>query len=280
MTVIANVEMAKAWDGEEGERWAKHAEKFEAGGVRFESRLLDAAAIAPADRILDIGCGTGQSTRDAARRAKEGAALGVDLSSQMLHYARDRASGEGLTNVEFLRADAQVHRFDEASHDVAISSFGAMFFGDPVAAFSNIASALRPGGRLAMLAWQDLEENEWLMEVRGALAVGRSLPRPPAGAPGPFGLAEPGRVREILGAAGFESIAIEPVREQMWFGADADDAWSFFRVQGIVKGLTEDLDAAARDEAMASLRRMIEAHATADGVQLGGAAWLISASRA
>ena len=155
--------------------------------------------------MLDVGCGTGKPTLDLARLASPGHVLGVDLSRRMLGRARDRAEAEGLTNVEFLQADAQVHPFDEGAFDVAVSVFGAMFFNDPVAALSNVGRALRPGGRLAVLAWQALARNQWLVALRAALAVGRTLGAPPNGAPGPFALAEPDHVRWVLGAAGMST---------------------------------------------------------------------------
>ena len=96
---------------------------------------------------------------------------GLDLSTRMLELARQRSADEGLDNVTFVRGDAQVFPFEPAAFDVAMSSFGAMFFNDPVAAFTNIGGAVRPGGTLAMLAWRTLPENDWLMSLRAALAA-------------------------------------------------------------------------------------------------------------
>ncbi len=177
--------------------------------------------------MLDIGCGTGRSTRAAAWRATAGSVLGVDLSSRMLERAREQSRVEGLSNVEYVQADAQVHEFDADSFDLAISDFGAMFFNDPVAAFTNIGGALRPGGRIALLAWQPFERNEWLSAIFGALDAGRSLPRPPAGAPGPFGLAEENTVRRILDRSGLSDVELTPIVEPIFLGTDADDAWAF-----------------------------------------------------
>src|SRR5947208_11507830 len=139
--------MANAWDGEEGDQWTRFADEFDTHFRSIWARFLETDPIGPADRVLDIGCGSGQSTRDAARLARDGSALGVDLSESMLIDARRRASTEGLTNVEFLRADAQVHAFDTETFDLAISRFGSMFFSDPPAAFANLAPAPRPGAR-------------------------------------------------------------------------------------------------------------------------------------
>jgi len=105
----------------------------------------------------------------------------------MLDRARVRAADEGLENVTFAHGDAQVDSFPAASFDVVISRLGAVFFAEPVAAFANIARAMRPDGRLALVAWQSVARNEWLTEMRGALDGGRGVPTPPAGVPGPFG---------------------------------------------------------------------------------------------
>jgi ubiquinone/menaquinone biosynthesis C-methylase UbiE len=146
-----NLEMARAWDGPEGERWAKHATGYDNASARQWRRFLELVPIREADRILDIGCGSGRSTCDMARLAPAGSATGVDLSTAMLRVARSRAAHEGLTNVGFERADAQVHPFDRAAVDLVVSVFGAMFFDDPVAAFRRLRGALAPDGRLAML---------------------------------------------------------------------------------------------------------------------------------
>src|SRR5690348_2753327 len=175
---IANVDMAKAWDGEEGGQWTQFADEYDDTHRSIWARFLETEPFGRADQVLDIGCGNGQSTRDAARLALEGSALGVDLSSAMLAVARRRATAEGVTNVDFRHADAQTYAFEPGSFDIAISRFGAMFFENRMAAFTNIAAALRPGGRLALLVWQDVRKNEWIMTVRETLAAGRDLPMP------------------------------------------------------------------------------------------------------
>jgi SAM-dependent methyltransferase len=277
---IANTEQAAAWDGPEGAHWSEHADRYEGAGRRHQQRFDEAGLITATDRVLDIGCGTGKSTRDAARQAVQGSALGVDLSAQMLERGRERAAAEGLTNVEFLQADAQVHPFEAEAFDVAISSFGCMFFGDPVAAFANIGAALTSEGRLALYVWREIGRNEWVSEIRNALAVGRVLPLPPPDAPTPFSLADPERVQRIFGAAGFTDIELTPVDEPLEFGVNADDAYGFMSQIGIVHGLTGDLDDAKKAEALAALRATIEAHDTGDGVLFGTSAWLITARRA
>ncbi len=276
---IANVEMAKAWDGEEGDDWTDNADRYDAAGAAIWQRFLDADLIDAESRVLDLGCGTGHSTRDVARLASSGSALGVDLSSRMLGLATERSAAAGLTNIEFIQADAQVHPFEPAAFDIAISVFGAMFFADRAAAFANIGRAVRPGGRLALLAWRGLDENAWLVALRDALAAGRELPAPPFGGPGPFGLADVDGVKQTLTGAGFSDVVFTSIDEPMILGADAEDAWNFVRTMGIFRGLTNGLDDDTRAEAVAKLRTMLVDHETADGVRLESASWLITASR-
>ena len=186
----SNTEQARAWDGDDGAYWAHNAEQLDRSMAALHVPFMAAANLATHDRVLDIGCGTAQTTRDAARAASSGSAFGVDLSLQMIEQARHIAAREGLVNVSFEHADAQIHPFKDEYFDVALSRTGAMFFGDPVAAFTNIARALRRGGRLVLLTWQGLEGNEWIRELSTAMAAGRERPNPPVGAPGPFSLSD------------------------------------------------------------------------------------------
>ena len=278
-TDVVNVEQAAAWDGHEGDDWTEHEERYNASVRRHGLHLRDAAHISADDRVLDIGCGCGESTRDAARAAVSGTALGVDLSARMIARARERSQAEGLTNARFEQADAQVYTFEGQAFDLAVSRFGAMFFGDAVAAFKNIHRAIRSGGRLALLAWQELGKNEWLSALRGALAAGRILPPPPVGAPGPFGLADPEAVRRILAEAGFVAVDFDEVNEPVYLGADADDAFGFVRGLGITRGLLEGLDDTTTARALDALRTTLAAHDSGEGVLLDSRAWLITARR-
>lgn len=160
--------------------------------LRLHNEHLRAAAnVQPHDRVLDVGCGTGQTTREAAGAAVEGSALGVDLSAPMLEQARRLSDDAGLHNVTYVQADAQTHPFPSTHFDLCVSRFGTMFFADPVAAFTNIGRALRPGARLVLLVWQDHDRNEWATAIREALTVGTAAPAPTTNHPGPFSLADP-----------------------------------------------------------------------------------------
>jgi SAM-dependent methyltransferase len=273
----SNTEQLRAWDGDEGAYWAAHADHFDQSALPYHGRLLASAAISATERVLDVGCGTGQTTVLAARAATDGSALGVDLSSQMLAYARRRAADEGIDNASFEQADAQIHPFETASFDVAISNTGATFFGDLVAGLTNIGEALRPGGRLVLLTWQALPNNEWVREFTGALAAGRDIPAPPPDAPSPFALSDPDRVRSILTSAGFTDIDLEGRSEGMWFGTDADDAHQF--MFGLLGWMLEGLDDNGRGRALDALRSTMATHETSDGVIFVSAVWIIRATR-
>lgn len=270
----ANAEQLAAWNGGEGTYWAEHAERFDRAIAGHDGPFQAAAGFQPADRVLDVGCGTGQNTRDAGRAARSGAALGVDLSSAMLDYARRAAQAEGLTNVSFLQADAQVHPFEPASFDVAICRTSAMFFADHVAALANIRRALRPGGRLVLLTWQPLAGNEWLERIATALAAERQPQIPPPGV-GPFALSEPDRIRAVLGEAGFADVAVVGNEAPMWFGADAADAYQF--ILGLMGWMLEGLDDNGRAIALDALQMVTAAHQTADGVTFASATWITTA---
>ena len=273
----SNVDQMRSWDGADGMFWAAREDYYNAGVAGYHGTFLDAAEIKPTDNVLDIGCGNGLTTRDAARRAIQGEVVGVDLSAEMLANARRRAAAEDVSNAAFVQADAQIHDFPARHFDLAISRNGAMFFGDPVAAFDNIGRALRPGGRLVLLAWQPLADNEWLTTFRSIAAQGRVLPEPPTDRPGPFSLSEPDRVRRLLTEAGFRDVYFDDLREPMCFGRDVEDALQFAVAQA--GGLFGPLDDEQRAKAVEELRASFEAHQTERGVCLGSASWLITARR-
>jgi SAM-dependent methyltransferase len=277
---IVNVEQAAAWDGPDGAYWAAHQERFDASIRPHHAQLMAAAAITPGEQVLDIGCGNGLTSRDAARAAAPGGGVvGVDLSGPMLSRAEQSAKDEGIDNVRFEQADAQVHRFEAGAFDLAMSRFGVMFFADPVAAFTNIASAVRSGGRLAVLVWQSGGRNEWMSSMRDALAVGRDLPAPPPGAPGPFALADTDYTGGILSAAGFTDVAFADSEQAFQIGADADDAYHFAAGMAPVQWLLTDLDEPTRTRALDNLRSMMAAHETPDGVAFRSASWVITARK-
>jgi SAM-dependent methyltransferase len=277
---IANSEQAEAWNKDEGLHWAAHQDRYDALNFEFTERLLEAAAITDADTVLDIGCGNGQTTRLAARRATNGRAVGLDLSAPMLERAAATAADEGVANATFEQGDAQVHAFTPGTFDVAISRYGVMFFNDPVAAFANVGVALRSDGRLAFLCWQDLTSNEWLMATAGAALQHVQMSDLGApGAPGPFAFADPERVRAILEPAGFTAIGIDPVEAPMRLGDNAEDAVVFLRGTGLGRALLDSADDESVGPALAAVTDALRPHEKPEGVYLNGAAWLVTARR-
>jgi SAM-dependent methyltransferase len=246
---------------------------------RHNEVLRRAASVRLTDHVLDLGCGTGQTTRHAARTARAGSALGVDVSAPAIERARELARAEGLGNVTFEHADAQVHRFPDHRFDLAISRFGTMFFDDPVAAFVNIGRALRPAGRLVMIVWQPGERNEWDVAIRRCLAGPEGPVAAGSAGPDAFSLADPPTVREILGAAGFAGIALTDVHEPVYYGPDVAAALAWVRGFTCTSETLKRLDPGAAARAVERLREMLAAHLGDDGVWFHSRAWLVTARR-
>jgi SAM-dependent methyltransferase len=232
------------------------------------------------DRVLDIGCGTGQTTRDAARTAVVGSVLGVDTAAPAIERARELADEEGLHNVTHAVADAEIHPFEDEAFDVAISRFGTMFFAEPTAAFGNIARALRPAGRLVMMVWQDRDRNEWASSIDDALAADQASPLLPSDAMNPFSLGDPAAVTTILDAAGFVELSFTDVHESVYYGPDVAAAVAWIGGFADVRNTLQQLDPASRDHALDRLVRTLEAHARADGIWFDSRVWIITARRA
>ncbi|MET7545792.1 MULTISPECIES: class I SAM-dependent methyltransferase [unclassified Streptomyces] len=260
-----------AWNGQLGRHWADHPDRYNAMVARFDEPLFDAAAIGTEDRVLDIGCGSGFSTRLAARRAPRGRVTGVDVSAPLLERARARTDTDEYPSVSYELGDAQVHPFEPAGHDVAISRGGVMFFADHIAAFTNIARALRPGGRLAFICPQPPSPDGEERKALGLLAslLGQEHAVENAVAVAMASLSDPERVRKVLGAAGFEEIGIVPVTATTCWGRDAADAVDFFVSR--TPGLT------VSDATRASMMDTLLPYETAEGVLLRAGVWVVAA---
>ncbi|SLN45661.1 Demethylmenaquinone methyltransferase [Roseovarius litorisediminis] len=211
MTDRANQDQAEYWSAQQ--KWVDHQETLDATLAPVLTGLLEQACLRPGEHVLDIGCGTGASLLSIAQAVgPKGAVMGADISSLLLSRARDRIAKAGCENVRALECDAQIYDFAPASVDCAMSRFGVMFFEDPVAAFANIARALKPGGRLVFLSWADLQKNPWF-DVPRQVAFDQlgPLPKPEPRAPGPMAFAERNYVSDILTSAGLKDVSVSEV---------------------------------------------------------------------
>lgn len=208
---VANSAQSEYWNAKAGDAWTQNQaimDRLLSGPGR---RLFEHAAIKAGERVLDIGCGTGATVLAAADAVgPEGGVLGIDLSHAMLDLARSRAKQHaGTAELMFEIADAQSHQFAAGRHDLLLSRFGVMFFEDPTAAFANLLTALRPGGRLCFVCWAPMAENPWFFIPRDAAIKFLGAPEAaPPRAPGPLAFADTDYVTEILTGAGFRDISV------------------------------------------------------------------------
>ena len=219
------------WNGAVGQRWAAEQETLDILIRPFGEAVLAAARPAPGERVLDIGCGCGETSLALGRAVgPTGQVLGVDISAPMLDVARRRAAA--AANVTFAQADASQVRLPEG-FSLLFSRFGVMFFDAPAEAFARMGEALAPGARLAFVCWQPAAQNPWATIPAKAALAAAGLPAPQADprAPGPFAFADTEYVTGILERAGFTHIAASPVEAPTQLGKSiAEAAVSALRV--------------------------------------------------
>ena len=277
---MANSDMVEYWNGRPADAWVTEAERFDSMLAVFGRRLLTAAALEPGERVLDVGCGNGAVSCEAARAVRPGGMVtGLDLSAPMLATARQRAEEQGI-DVDFVQGDAQTASFDQP-FDVVVSRFGVMFFDDPVAAFGNLAKATRPGGRLCFVCWQEMFANEWIAVPAMAMVAHVGIPElPEPGAPGPFALADAERTRGILESAGWSEITIEEHKDGMCLGRDPEDVVTFMLSDEMGRRLMQGKDPEAVKAGTEATLEALRPFATPDGVVLSGAYWLVTTRKA
>ncbi|HEY8572603.1 class I SAM-dependent methyltransferase [Phenylobacterium sp.] len=276
MSEAPNAAQVAYWNESAGPVWAQSQAALDRQLAPLGRAGMAVLAPGPGERILDVGCGAGETTLELkAAVGPGGAATGVDISRPLLKISRRRA--EGLSGVEFVEADAQTHPFEPGAFDAVFSRFGVMFFADPQAAFGNIRRAMRPGGRLAFVCWRPPTENPVMtLPMVAALPLLPQPPQPPEpGAPGPFAFADPERPRSILEAAGFQDIAIAPHDEKVG-GGDVEATTELAMKIGPLGAQIREhphLAAAVRE----AVRHALAPHAGPDGVKLGAAIWIVTA---
>lgn len=265
------------WNEQSGPKWVEKQAELDRLLLSLGTAAMDRLALRPGERVLDVGCGCGDTTLELARRVGAGGfAQGIDVSAPMLERARERARGAG--NVEFVLGDAQTQRFEPA-FDAIFSRFGVMFFADPTAAFANLRGALRPGGRLGFVCWQEIRKNAWCIVPLAALAKHVELPPPPpADEPGPFAFGDRARLAGVLAAAGFDDVRIESHEEPLTLGVGSlDQAVAFVTETGPASRLVKDLSPDVKARVLESVREALAPFGGPAGYQLGGAAWMVTA---
>jgi SAM-dependent methyltransferase len=278
-----NRESAEAWSGVLFDRWLAFRDVVATEIAPFSEAALRFCPPPPGARVLDIGCGLGDTTQRIAREVgSAGEVVGVDVGERFIETATAEAEAAGLGNVSYLLADVQVGELGEG-FDYAFSRFGTMFFASPVAALRNVRAALNPGGRLCMIVWRRKLDNDWLH--RGELVAERYLEEPeetdePTCGPGPFSMANADTTSEILVHAGFEDIALHRQDVNYRMGANMDQAIALVTAigpAGELIRLAGDAADEVRPQLEADLRAAYADLERPDGVYASASAWIVTA---
>ena len=276
----ANAAQIEFWNGPTGQRWTRLSKSIEDNLRPFTEAVLQRLAPQPGERIVDIGCGGGDTTLALAERVQgHGFVLGVDVSRPLLQRATARAANTPEYPVRFVEADAAAYAFERASFDALFSRFGVMFFADPAAAFANMRRALKPGGRLAFACWRDRRENPWVtVPVAAARQHIAELPPPPGPEePGPFAFADSARIQRILTSAGFTHIQCDKFDPQLTYGDGTREAADYLTQMGPVGSVLQEHPEALRAKVVDTLTGMLEAKREPGPVRLAAAVWIVSA---
>ena len=277
----ANADQATFWNAQPGQNWVAFQAHLDAQLTEVTDKLLAACAARPGERVLDIGCGAGGSTLAlAAAVGPTGHVLGLDLSEPLLARAEERRRDLALAQVRFARGDAEDHPFQPGAFDLAASRFGIMFFADPVAAFRNVARALRPGGRLVFVAWAGPEHNPWFaIPQRAAVArLGPVAPTSPE-APGPMAFRDAARVIALFEAAGLIEARAETIDLALPNPGGLDAVIDLVGTIGALPRVLREKGGTPEDRAaiLAEIRAAFTPFATPEGVRLPARVILYSA---
>jgi ubiquinone/menaquinone biosynthesis C-methylase UbiE len=268
-------EQAAFWNGPGGQTWLASYERIQRSIAGFSADVLAAAAARPGEQVLDVGCGTGETTAELAHAVgAAGRVLGVDISEVLVSAAR----AQDLPNAVFEVGDAAAFSFESSALDLVFSRFGVMFFAAPVPAFRNLRRALKPSGRLVFLCWRRPEENPWaLVPMRAAAPFLPPMERPGPEDPGQYSFGDKARVERILREAGFADLVIRPLDRPVLLGPDVPAVVDNLGKFGPLSRQFGEAEPAQVDKAKQAIAEALRPYATADGVRLAGACWLVSA---
>lgn len=268
------------WNGPLGDRWATQQEEMDALTAPYGQDALTAAAARPGERVLDVGCGCGDTSLALGRSVGSGGAVtGADISRPMLEVARRRAAEAGLNHVRFAEADASSAGLPQ-NLDLIFSRFGVMFFADPPAAFAHMRSAMKPTGRLAFVCWRAARDNPWASVPVAAARQALKLEAPPADpyAPGPFAFADDSRLAGILEQAGFRDIQIDPFEHLMPLGSNPRMAAEYATRSGPVSRLVREAGPEKTPLIVEAVEKAITPLADRNGnIALPGRTWVVTA---
>jgi ubiquinone/menaquinone biosynthesis C-methylase UbiE len=279
-----NAEAIEAWDGPLFDTFVRFREIVTMGLGEHGEQALRLVAPQTGQRVLDIGCGFGDTTqRIAGLVGPSGEAVGVDAAERFIQTAREEATEAGVSNTRFLVSDVQSTPFEER-FDFAFSRFGTMFFANPVVALGNVRRALVPGGKLVMVVWRRRIDNDWL--YRAQTIVEQIVSRPqeydePTCGPGPFSMADADTTSEILTHAGFTDISLRRCDAPILIGRDMDEAIDFVTAlgpAGEILRLAGDRATHLHGEVHAALRAGLAEFSEPDGVRASASTWIVTAS--
>lgn len=267
------------------------ADKFEQfreilmNGLSYHSRIpLEKLQVPPGSRIVDVGCGWGDTALTLARKTgPNGSVLGLDCVDRFMDKGRRDAAAEGLEQVRFEAADVERYAF-EADFDLCFSRFGMMFFENPVAAMRNVRRALKPGGELVFIVWRSIEDNPWFGVPKQVVLEFLEPPGDEARScgPGPFSMASTEVVSKQLEIAGFEDVAFERIDGPVTVGASLDDAVRFQLALGPAGEVFREAGAEAerqRERIEQALRDALAPYLEETGVVMPSSSWTITARR-
>jgi SAM-dependent methyltransferase len=276
-----NQAQIESWAGRAGAEWTRRQDLLDRTMGPLGALAIEAAHVADGERILDVGCGCGDTTLALATLAgPAGQVTGVDVSPPMLARARSRAMAARTgAAIDFLEADASAAALP-GERDLVFSRFGVMFFADPIAAFAHLRAAQRRGGRLAFVCWTPAKEQAWVDAL--VRAVAPHLPPHAPGephAPGPFAFAEADYVRSVLSRAGYTDVALARHQRRLcWTTTPSlDDAVDFFTHISPVSRRIADAPEAMQPAARDALRTELARHLGPDGVAFDSAVWVVTA---
>ena len=279
---VGGGEFVDFWNDVLVPKFTKYRHILVGGLAHHSARILPSLEIGEGDRVIDVGCGFGDTAIEFARRVgPSGSVLGIDCCDGFLAFARADARAAGVENVAFVEGDVQSHRF-EPVHDFCFSRFGTQFFENPVAGLRNMRTSLKPGGVMTMIVWRTIDDNPWLGLPKEIVL--RYLPPPGEDArtcgPGPFSMAGQDMVTKQLEISGYTDIAFERIDAPLMVGRTLDDAVGFQLALGPAGEVYREAgDEAERrhDDIDAALKAGLSRYETPEGIVMDSSSWKISA---